>query len=196
MHFFLAIIWSLLSFGAHTTTTQSIIANFDDLPSNPATPRGNPVPIPYDKLAFNGFNVRNDGVSIVRSHSANNTISSAQLNAMLSGIPANISSKYPSSPVKSFDLQSVYLGCSLMTVAATGAPQACVVQFKGITTAGKPVTAPCTYSGTIKNPALVKCSFGTALGNVTVVDVVITNAATLPAATVVELDDVSFLPRY
>lgn len=162
---------------------------FDDIESNPLLAQGSPVTTPYNGLAYQSFNARADGVSILRSHSPNNTASSATLTDILTGQVPIITTSYTGSKVQYFDFGSTYLGCAVMTQASLGAAQPCTVQFNETTTSGKTVIETCSYKGTALNPALVLCTFYKLKSLKSVIVTPIQSVST-PLTTVEYLDDV------
>ena len=165
---------------------------FDDFESNPVAGLGDPIPIPYDALAFNQFNGRANGVSIERAHSAPNDASANFLNIRLQNKNVSISSVYPNTNVSSFDIKSMYLGCAVTTEVSTGVPQFCNVTFTGTKASGKPVQALCEYKGTLLKPALELCTFPATFTGLTKV---LFDPKALEGP-VVYIDDVSYTVYY
>ena len=161
--------------------------------SNPvAVSDADAVPVPTDGLEFGGFLARNDGLSILRSHSPPNTISSSTLDKQLAGAPPpNITSEYAGSQVKSFKLTSLYLSCAVTSAVSLGEPQPCRLKFTGVNTKGVTVSQTCAYSETAINPALAFCAFTDAFNDIVFVSVAVANSLTLPPTTVLYLDDVN-----
>lgn len=163
---------------------------YDDLPSDAALAQLNPVRVPYNGLQFGQFDARADGASQLRSISPSNTIASTVAQQLTSGSPANITSKYTGSKVVKFDLKSTYGGCAVLTAASAGLEQACDLQFNGTTTAGKTVSKTFPFTGTALDPKpLAFFDFKGAFDGVTTVTVQVANSQTLPATTVLYLDD-------
>lgn len=158
-------------------------ASFDNLAADPLAAEAIPVPTPYDDLAYPGFNVRANGVAILRAHSPNNSASHVPTNG-----DAMITAKYTGSKVKYFDMDSSYLGCSVQSEVSVGAPEPCTVQFAGTKTNGEVVGEECTYDGTAVSPAMVECTFST-LKSVESVTVTVVESASLNL-TVEALDNV------
>lgn len=151
----------------------------DDLIANPLLPEGNPIPTPYDGLAYPNFHSRADNISIVKAHSPNNTAAhSPSSSDLLTSTVGMITATYTGSKVEYFDLDSTYLGCTVQSEVSVGVPEPCMVQFNGTKTNGKVFSENCTYEGTALNPALVKCTFS-ALKSVKSVNVTVVEAATL-----------------
>ena len=78
-----------------------------------------------------------------------------------------------------------------MVGSQTGAlPEPCTLSFKGVKQGGvKTAPEECVYSGTVKTPASVLCTFSK-LSGVQTVEIVVENSATLGADTIVLLDEV------
>ena len=104
---------------------------FDDLKSNPIrTTEATRIVNPYDGLKFNIFFARENGLSILRAQSPNNTASSNTLDRTLAGEPpANITTKYPGLQTQYFDFLSTYIGCAVTSEASLGVPQRCTLLF-------------------------------------------------------------------
>lgn len=109
---------------------------------------------------------------------------------MASGVPnPRITANYTSTKTKSFDLYSTYLGCVIGS--QTGLlPEPCTLSFTGVKKGGV-TTAPeeCVYSGTVKTPASVLCTFSK-LSGVETVEIVVKKSATAGVDTIVLLDEV------
>ncbi|KAL8831775.1 MAG: hypothetical protein Q9191_000661 [Dirinaria sp. TL-2023a] len=200
---------------ANTPSSSSIVITYDDIVSNPVANEADPIPSPYKQLVFKRFDARANrlgpsvhtgtednavparsskadlpsekGASILRSVSGNNTAASNELNNVLAGKTPNITSDYTGSPVAFFDLVSTYVGCAVTTELTIGAPQKCTIQFKGVNTNGKTVSALCNYDA--KQRRVEFCDFKGQLNSVRYVTVVPTDTDTLPATTVEVLDN-------
>lgn len=153
--------------------------------ADPLVASNTPIVGPYDGLAYPSFDARADGVSIVRSHSPNNTAT----HTILSQGTAMITTNYTGSKIKYFDLYSTYLGCSVLSRVSVGVPQPCNILFNGTTTSGQSVSEICPYAGTLTDPALVQCKF-TKLNSLKEVTVSVISSITLPDTTVEYLDNV------
>lgn len=95
------------------------IANFDDIvyTDSPRTQ----VPVPYQGLFFNRFFVERQSGFLIAASPENYAISYDYR------LPRQITAEYAGSTVRSFDLKSLYYGCS------QGVPQAeCVIEITGI----------------------------------------------------------------
>ncbi|KAI9803460.1 MAG: hypothetical protein M1826_004961 [Phylliscum demangeonii] len=113
---------------APTITTST--ATFDDLDGQGT---GNLVPVPYQSLRFGTFGVRATKPALdgLPPHSAPNyAISDVAVQTQESQLPT-IDIKYPGSTVKSFDLHSLYFGCTIVTLASSTAVTGCTVRVTG-----------------------------------------------------------------
>ena len=71
-------------------------------------------------------------------------------------------------------------------------PQACTLEFVGTRVGGgEQVSQTCVYSGSLAKPAMQKFSFPDSFEELVDVTIVLAGTATLPATTIVQLDDVT-----
>ncbi|KAI9803459.1 MAG: hypothetical protein M1826_004960 [Phylliscum demangeonii] len=190
------------SLGAPTSPAggTTMKASFDDLVVSAAA---NPVPVPYQSLRFGSFAFAASKVAIdsLQAHSRPNYAISGYTRQLQTGEPATIDVKYAGSTVTSFDLQSLYFGCTITTQVSATVVTACTVQVTGTKAATGATVGPelinfappsVAGTGVSQSPDLAFASFSdmTGLSSVTFqVDL-----SSLPAAqaqtTALYLDDV------
>ncbi|KAL8821907.1 MAG: hypothetical protein Q9223_000137 [Gallowayella weberi] len=133
-----------------------------------------------------------------------------QLQKLLGQAPrdSNITTKYPGLTTKYYRLRSLYVACSISSLAnlppvagnsppPVTIPQPCQVQFTGVNSRGKAISQRCPYSGTSLNPDLQPCSFdGDDFADVITLHVDVADALTLPNTTSVYLDDITHTNYY
>ena len=158
---------------------------FDDLTGSVLLREANPVPTPYNNLAWPGFNVVDSRLRILQPKSPNNTISSFYLVQEVQGTNPMITTA--GTQTKAFDLLSAYNGCVLSTQEG-GIPEPCTLQYNGTLTTGKPVSALCNFQGTV-DPAL--CTFPPTFKGLKCVSVIPVDAELLPQTTIISLDNVA-----
>ena len=141
----------------------------------------------YRALSWPTFKVYVDTVSAIKARSGHQLAASI---VVASGVPnPSITANYTNFKTKSFDLYSTFLGC--VVGSQTGlVPEPCTLSFTGVKKGGvKTAPEECVYSGTVKTPASVLCTFSK-LSGVQTVEIVVEDSATLGADTIVLLDEV------
>ena len=181
----------------HIEATKTYHAQFDSIKTSiTGSSALAPVPVPYDGLRFGGFNARNNGVKMIRANSDPNVAGNGPLRDILSGgaPPANITTKYPGSRVKYYKAIKTFIGCAV--ISTVQAPQPCQILFSGIDSKKAAISQTCSYSGTVKNPAMQECTFGPTFGDVVTLNVTVDESLTVPTTTVLLIDNFNHTNYY
>lgn len=124
---------SLLS----STSFNNTCVKFDDLAAVPdgltTVPGQGGIPVPYKELSWEAFGVATSTpvLGSLGFHSPPQcAITSAKMQ-LTSGKSPAITTTYPSSKVQSFDLNALYIGCTVNTMGNLNLPTSCTAQVTG-----------------------------------------------------------------
>ncbi|KAI9697376.1 MAG: hypothetical protein M1836_004654 [Candelina mexicana] len=122
-----------------------ILTNFDEVPGGIPGQGLSAVPTPEDGLKYQSFGIGSPSLlPLVRldPHSPDQYAISNPQRQITGGGPPTITTTYPNSVIKAFDLKSLFLGCTVDDNSGTTPPTGCTVQFTGFGAADGSTTGP------------------------------------------------------